>query len=159
MKKLSLTIIALLVGTCAFIGAANAQQADHQMTTPDELKWAPVPSIPGAQMAVIEGPMNQAGQPFTARLKFPANSKVPPHWHTTVEHVTVLSGEAHMGVGDKFDKDKTEALGPGSVSIMQPGTHHFVWFNGDTIIQLHGIGPWTVSYVDPADDPKNQAKK
>lgn len=159
MKKLSLTIIALLVGACAFISTANAQQADHQMTTPDELKWAPVPSIPGAQMAVIEGPMNQTGQPFTARLKFEANSKVPPHFHSTVEHVTVISGVCNMGVGDKFDKSKTEALGPGSVSIMQSGTHHFAWFNEDTIIQLHGIGPWTVSYVDPADDPKNQAKK
>ena len=103
--------------------------------------------------------MNQTGQPFTARLKFAANSKVPPHFHSTVEHVTVISGVCNMGVGDKFDKSKTEALGPGSVSIMQPGTHHFAWFNEDTIIQLHGIGPWTVSYVDPADDPKNQAKK
>jgi len=159
MKKLSLATIALLGGTCAFISTANAQHADHQMTTADELKWAPVPSIPGAQLAVIEGPLNQAGTPFTARLKFPANSKVPPHWHSTVEHLTVISGVMNMGVGDKFDKSKTEALGPGSVSIMQPGTHHFVWFSEDTIIQLHGIGPWTVTYVDPADDPKKQAKK
>jgi quercetin dioxygenase-like cupin family protein len=159
MKKLSLATIALLGGTCAFISTANAQRADHQMTTADELKWAPVPSIPGAQMAVMEGPMNKAGAPFTARLKFPANSKVPPHWHSTIEHVTVISGVMNMGVGDKFDTSKTEALGPGSVSIMQPGTHHFASFSEDTIIQLHGIGPWTVSYVDPANDPRNQAKK
>jgi quercetin dioxygenase-like cupin family protein len=159
MKKPLLIIAALLGGPCAFIGTAFGQHADHQMTTPADLNWAPVAAIHGAQIAVIEGPLDQAGVPFTARIKFPANSKVPPHWHSTIEHVTVISGGLNMGVGDKLDTSKTQVLGPGSVSIMQPGTHHFAWFGEETVLQLHGIGPWTVSYVDPADDPKNEAKK
>jgi quercetin dioxygenase-like cupin family protein len=138
---------------------AYAQPADHQMTSPADLKWASVPAIPGAQVAVIEGPLNQAGVAFTARIKFPANAKVPPHWHATTEHATVLSGVLNMGVGDKFDKSKTQALGPGSVSIMQPGTPHFAWFSQETVLQLHGTGPWTVTYVNPADDPQNQKKE
>jgi hypothetical protein len=85
--------------------------------------------------------MNKAGAPFTARLKFPAN----------------FSGVMNMGVGDQLDTSKTQSLGPGSVSIMQAGTHHFAWFGEETVLQLHGIGPWTVTYVNPADDPKNQA--
>lgn len=158
MKRLAATTTILVAGLCASFGMAYAQHAgsDHLMVTPGDLKWAPVPTIPGAQIAVIEGPMNKAGAPFTARLKFPANSNVPPHWHSTIEHVTVISGVMNMGVGDKLDTSKTQSLGPGSVSIMQAGTHHFAWFGEETVLQLHGIGPWTVTYVNPADDPKNQ---
>jgi hypothetical protein len=159
MKKLAPTAAALLAGICIFAGIAYAQHTDHQMTTPADLKWAPLPAISGAQMAVIEGPMDEAGVPFTARIKFPANAKVPPHWHSTIEHVTVVSGVLNMGVGDKLDPSKTQPLGPGSMSIMQSGAHHFAWFGEETVLQLHGIGPWTVTYVNPADDPKSQAKQ
>jgi anti-sigma factor ChrR (cupin superfamily) len=34
------------------------------------------------------------------RLKFPANYKVPPHWHPGIEHITVMSGTLNMGMGD-----------------------------------------------------------
>jgi quercetin dioxygenase-like cupin family protein len=158
MKKLAATT-ALLGGICVFVGPAYAQHAgsDHLMVSPADLKWTPVAAIPGAEIAVIEGPMNEAGMPFIARIKFPAGAKVQAHWHSTVEHVTVLSGAFNMGVGDQLDTAKTQALGPGSVSIMQAGTHHFAWSGEESVLQIHGIGPWTVTYVNPADDPRNQA--
>jgi quercetin dioxygenase-like cupin family protein len=128
--------------------------AGHTMVTPKDLKWADVPSLPpGAQLAVIQGPMNEA-KPFTVRLKFPANYRIPPHSHPAIEHVTVISGTFHMGAGDKFDPKKGRALPPGSVAIMQPKTNHFAWTKGETIVQLHGTGPWGVTYVNPADDPR-----
>jgi len=149
-----------IVGSLCAIGAlvAKAQHAtaDHHMMSAAELKWAPSPALPaGAQIAVIQGPLNEA-VPFIARVKFPANAKVPAHWHSAIEHVTVLSGLMHMGTGDKLDTAKTRAFGPGGVTIMQPGTRHFAWFPEETIIQLHGVGPWTVTYVDPADDPRKK---
>ena len=151
--------LAVLGGLCLFaIHQTQAQHAggDHQMTTPTELKWAPSPALPaGAQIAVIQGPLNGA-VPFIARVKFPANAKVGAHWHSAIEHVTVLSGVMNMGAGDKLDTSKTRAFGPGSVTIMQPGTRHFAWFGEETVIQLHGVGPWTVTYVDPADDPRKK---
>lgn len=144
---------------CAFdTQQAQTQHAGggHQMTTPDTLKWTPSPALPaGAQIAVIQGPLNEA-VPFIARVRFPANAKVPAHSHSAIEHVTVLSGVMHMGTGDKLDPSKGQAFGPGSVTIMQPGTTHFAWFGEETIIQLHGVGPWTVTYVNPADDPRNK---
>jgi hypothetical protein len=74
------------------------------------LKWAEVPSLPpGAKIAVIEGPLAEA-VPFTFRLKFPADYKVPAHWHPAIEHVTVISGTFHMGTGDKLDAAKTKPL-------------------------------------------------
>jgi quercetin dioxygenase-like cupin family protein len=137
---------------------AQAQHATggHQMTPAAELKWAPSDALPaGSQIAVIQGPLNEA-KPFIAQVKFPANAKVPAHSHSAIEHATVLSGVLNMGAGDKLDASKTQPLGPGSVSIMQPGTNHFAWFGEETVIQLHGVGPWTVTYVDPADDPRKK---
>jgi anti-sigma factor ChrR (cupin superfamily) len=59
--------------------------------------------LPGAKVAVIEGPLNEA-VPFTMRIQLPANYKIAPHYHTAIEHVTVISGEFAMGMGGKFDE-------------------------------------------------------
>ncbi len=149
-----------LLGALCVFGAPHAQAqhaaSDHMMVLPTDLKWAPSPALPaGAQIAVIQGPLSEA-VPFIARVKFPANAKVPAHWHSAIEHVTVVSGVMNMGTGDKLDISKTRAFGPGGVTIMQPGTRHFAWFGEETVIQLHGVGPWTVTYVDPADDPRKK---
>jgi hypothetical protein len=113
-----------------------------------------VPSLPpGAKLAVIEGPLNEA-VPFTFRLQLPANYQIPAHWHAAVERVTVISGTLNMGVGDKLERSKTKPLGPGSMAIMQPKTNHFVWTKEETVVQLNGTGPWTITYVNPAEDPR-----
>ncbi len=133
-------------------GMAN----DHMMATPDEFKWVDIPSLPpGAKLAVIEGPLNQAG-PITFRLKLPANYQIPAHWHPAIEHVTVISGTFNMGAGDKLDRAKTKPLTAGGIAIMQPKTTHFAWNKEETIVQVHGVGPWGVTYVNSADDPRKQ---
>jgi len=136
--------------------AGRAQSQDHRMISPNDLKWSDVPSLPtGAKIAVIEGPMNEA-VPFTVRLKLPANYQIPAHWHPAVERVTVLSGTFYMGVGDTLDTSKSMALSPGSMMILQPKTNHFAWNKEEVIVQLNGVGPWGVTYVNPADDPRKQ---
>ena len=126
------------------------------MITASDLKWADVPSLPpGAKIAVIEGPMTEA-VPFTIRLKFPANYSIPAHSHPAVERVTVLSGTFHMGTGDKLDSQKTMPLSPGDMMIMQPKTNHFAWNKDEVVVQLNGMGPWGVTYVNPADDPRKK---
>jgi anti-sigma factor ChrR (cupin superfamily) len=156
MKHIAMSI-ALACGL--FTGLAPQSKAqhksDHVMLSPAELTWKDLPSLPGVKIAVIEGPLNEP-VPIMFRLKFPANYKVAPHWHPGIEHVTVISGTLNMGIGDVFDQSKTHALTPGSVAIMQPKTHHFVWTSEETIGQVHSIGPWSVTYVNPSDDPKNK---
>lgn len=161
MRNTLLTLSATLALGCIAAPVALAQSGvhmtnDHMMATAEELKWVDIPSLPpGAKLAVIEGPMNQAG-PITFRLRLPANYQIPAHWHPAIEHVTVISGTFHMGAGDKLDQAKTKALTAGSVAIMQPKTTHFAWNKEETIVQVHGIGPWGVTYVNPADDPRKQ---
>lgn len=152
----ALTSVSLAFGLCmAGISFVSAQHAGHhKMVMPGDLTWADVPSLPpGAKIAVIEGPLNQA-VPFTIRLRFPANYAIPAHSHPAIERVTVLSGTFHMGVGDKLDKTKTNPLSAGAIGIMQPGTNHFAWTAEETIVQLNGNGPWGINYVNPADDPR-----
>jgi len=145
-----------LIGACLAAGAAWAQHGSHTIVSPKDLKWADVASLPpGAKIAVIEGKMNEAG-PITARLKFPANYKVPAHFHAGVERVTVLSGTMHFGMGDKFDAKGTTAVGPGGFLIMPPNMGHFVWTREEAVSQINVIGPWSVTYVNPADDPRKK---
>lgn len=157
MKSMKAAAVSLGLASVLFapLGLADKRGA-HTMIMPADMKWVDTPSLPpGAKAAVLEGPMNEA-VPFTVRLKLPANYQVPAHWHPAIEHVTVISGAFHMGTGDKFDATKVMALPPGAVAIMQPGTTHFALTKEETIIQIHGIGPWVVNYVNPADDPRKK---
>lgn len=134
----------------------HAHGAGHVMLLPAELQWADIPSLPpGAQIAVIEGPLNEA-RPITARIRFPAGYRLPAHHHPVIEHVTVLSGTFNMGAGDQLDTSKTRGLSVGAFAIMPPGTPHFAWTSEETIVQIHSVGPWGVTYVNPADDPRRQ---
>jgi hypothetical protein len=145
-------------GAAAPTGAmAQSHAHDHSMVMAADLKWADVPSLPpGAQMAVLEGPMNQT-VPFTARLRFPANYRIPPHWHPAVEHVSVLSGTFYMGTGEKIDTTKATALRRGDFAVMQVKAPHFAYTTTEPVeVQLHGVGPWGITYLNPADDPRSK---
>ena len=140
----------------ALAGAAWADGA-HKMIYAKELKWSDVGSLPpGAKLAVIEGPLGES-VPVTARIKFPANYQLPAHIHPHFERVTALSGMFYMGMGEKFDAAQaTMALGPGDMMIMEPNTPHFAMTKEETIVQLHGPGPWSIVYINPADDPRKK---
>jgi anti-sigma factor ChrR (cupin superfamily) len=155
MRAVSLGLVAVTLALGVFLSPVMGAE-DHVMVTPNDLTWADVPSLPpGAKVAVIEGPMDQA-TPFTIRLNLPADYKIPAHWHPAIEHVTVLSGTFNLGMGDKLDPTKTTALPAGSMAIMQPKTTHFAWTKEETMVQVHGVGPWAVTDVDPADDPRKK---
>jgi quercetin dioxygenase-like cupin family protein len=157
LLKVSLFGFAFGVGATAPAAAQSMYTGEHpHMVAPGQLTWADAPAVaPGAKIAVIEGPLNKA-VPFTFRLKIPANSKIAPHTHPSFERVTVLAGTFYFAHGDSYDPAKTTALGPGSVAIMPPDTPMFGYTKQDTIIQLHGTGPWGLTYLNPADDPRKK---
>ena len=156
MKSMLYIAFAVIASLLVGMPSSWAQSSGHKMISPNDLKWSDIPSLPpGAKVAVIEGPLNEA-VPFTFRLKFPANYQIPAHWHPAVERVTVISGTFYMGLGDKLDMKKPMALSPGSVMIIQPKTNHFAWTKEEVVVQLNGTGPWAVTYVNPADDPRKK---
>ena len=134
---------------------AKSATGGHILITPTtELKWTEPEALPaGVKLAVLEGDPSAAGS-FTMRLKLPANFKIPAHWHPVDEHVTVLSGTFNMGMGDKLDEKAGKELPQGSFVVMPAKTNHFAWTKVETVIQLHGSGPWGINYVNPSDDPR-----
>ena len=126
---------------------------------PAEVKWKEGPgSLPvGAKFAVLEGDPAKEG-PFVMRLWLPDGFRVQPHWHPKVERVTVISGIFNLGMGEKFDQSATREMTAGTFGFWPAGMRHFAWARGETVLQLHGTGPWMITYVNPADDPRNVKK-
>jgi hypothetical protein len=127
------------------------------LSPPSQVRWKPgPPSLPkGAQIAVLEGDPKREG-PFVFRIKAPDGYQIPVHTHPKTERVTVISGTFNIGMGDRFDKAATRPMPPGTYGFWEAGMKHFVWTKGETVAQFHGMGPWVIEYVNPADDPRNQ---
>ena len=156
--KRTILLVAFTVGVAAFvIGQQVNQPSNHGFFEPSDIKWIDGPaSLPkGAKVAMLEGNPTQEG-PFTMRLQLPDGFKIQPHWHPAVEHVTVISGTFNLGMGEKFETSGGRALPAGSFAFMPPGMKHFAWAKGETVVQVHGMGPWKINYVNPSDDPRNQ---
>jgi hypothetical protein len=121
---------------------------------PSAIEWRVADTLPpGALVTVLEGDPSAEGF-FTMRIKMPDGYRVPPHWHSRQERVTVLSGVLNLGQGDRFDAAATKPLPAGTYSSMPPGMTHFGWMSGETVLQLSTLGPWTITYVNAADDPR-----
>lgn len=156
MKKIVLLSTLCFVGGQAVLAQPEVEKAQPGIYLPADLKWKDGPaSLPaGAKFAVLEGDPAKDGF-FTMRLLLPDRFKIPPHTHPKVEHVTVLSGVFNLGMGEKFDANGGREMPAGTFGFWPAGMKHFAWAKGDTVIQLHGLGPWTINYLDPADDPRN----
>ncbi len=139
--------------------AGDDPRADDRpaIHAPDALVWKDGPPSlpPGAKIAVLEGDPTKPG-PFVFRVKVPDGYKIAPHTHPKPERVTVISGSFHLGMGDKFDPRHATTLPAGTYGTWPAGMKHFVWVEGETVVQFHGDGPWRIVYVNPSDDPRNQ---
>ena len=154
LLALSLTLSA---SAAAAQGTPTADPPHAVIVLPDQVAWKPGPPSlpPGAKFAVVEGIPSEPG-PFTMRLSLPNGYRIPAHSHPGIEHVTVMQGTFKVGMGDKFDASALTSLPAGTFAALQPGTRHFAQAQGETILQLHGVGPWSINYVNPADDPRKR---
>jgi quercetin dioxygenase-like cupin family protein len=143
------------IAVAACLLAVASVGSAQTITTPQSIKWGPAPAVlpAGARAAVLDGDPTKDG-PFTLRLMFPPGYRIPPHFHPADEHVTVISGNLDVGMGDHFDRKKATTLHAGTFGVIPAGMHHYASSPGRTVIQLHGMGPWKLTYVNPADAPK-----
>ena len=153
------TAITLLLTLVAGAARAQAPAGSHASSQP-ELKWGPAPAVfpAGAQMAVLQGDPSSTGQ-FTVRLKMPSGYKFPPHTHPTDENVTVISGIFRVGMGTTFDEKNMMILRAGGFVTAPAQGAHFAEAQGPTIVQVHAIGPFALTYVHPADAPHATSSK
>lgn len=151
--------ICMVVALACSAATALAQSSSSMYPNPGALKWGPPPPVfaPTAKFAVLAGDPTKAGSLYTVRLSMPSGYRIMPHYHPSDERVTVLSGTFHVGMGDTFSQSKTTAFTAGGFGLIPANGHHFGWTSGRTIIQVSGIGPFQLIYLNPADMPK--AKK
>ena len=139
------------------LSLASHPAKDHDLITPDGIRWqdGPVSLAKGAQMVILDGDPSKDG-PFVMRVKLPDGFKIMPHTHPKDERVTVLTGTLYLGLGATFDEKAAKVMPAGSYGRTGAGMKHFGFVKGETILQLHGTGPWAIEYVNPADDPRKK---
>ncbi|MGI8741912.1 MAG: cupin domain-containing protein [Bryobacteraceae bacterium] len=140
--------------------AKSSAKPNHVLLTPDAMQWMPAPAATGMPSAVgvslLSGDPFKTG-PFVIRLKIPADGKIAAHWHPTDENITVIEGTFAAGMGDKFSEAELHDFPVGSYVVMPKTMHHFAMAKGaEVIVQIHGLGPFVLNYVDPADDPRKK---
>jgi len=156
MKALgSIVSFALLGG---IVLAQEASAPAHKMVLPAEVTWGAPPPVfeKGMSFSVISGDPSKPGI-YVVRAKMPAGYKINPHWHPTDEHVTVLAGTFALGMGDVFNKASLKQLPPGGYALLPADMHHFAMATTAATIQIHGQGPFALTYVNPTDDPSKRA--
>lgn len=140
------------------VGATGALADDMKKPiNASQLEWAPVPNFfpEGAQIAVLSGDPSKDGL-YVVRVNMPAGYKIAAHNHPTTEMVTVISGDFHLGMGDKLDQEQSMLLTAGGFAEAPAGMNHFAWTSSPTVVQVHGQGPFAITYVNPADDPRSK---
>ena len=150
---------AMLAASMAIAWAAPLSAHDgeihHKVVPADDVAFQPgPPTLPaGAEFAVLHGSPAEEG-PFVMRLRFPAGYILPPHFHPEEEHVTVISGAFGVGAGEVHDMSTAPLLPAGSFVQLPTGMAHFAWTAEETVVQINAIGPFGITYINPADDPR-----
>jgi quercetin dioxygenase-like cupin family protein len=163
---MNLSCLFALSFSAALCAPLLAQQPEHaakgahaNLYPPTDIPWKDGPPSlpPGAKIAVLEGDPSKEGM-FVMRVKLPDGYHVPAHTHPKPERVTVLQGKFKLAMGENPKLAQAQLLPAGTYGVWPPGMIHAVWIEGETIVQFHGMGPWTINYVNPADDPRNAKK-
>ena len=123
---------------------------------PEDIDWEPFAAFPpSARLAVVVGHPSEPG-PYVIRVKVPSSVKLMPHRHQEDRVYTVMSGVFYIGLGEQFDENGLEAYPPGTVVILPGDTPHFHWAkSGEYVTQVTAIGPISLEYINPQDDPRN----
>ena len=155
--------LAVFVAIAALAMAASSQEKKeskeaHKIVRFGDLKWTPI--IKGCDLAPVAGDMNTEATPFVLRIRCADGSKIPAHWHPTDENVTVLKGTFLVGMGESFDESKLQTMNVGNFVTVPKEMRHFAMTKGETIVQVHAMGPFKVNWVNPSEvDPPGAAAK
>ncbi len=151
----------LTLPACLVVMVASSLHSQAAPTAQANARhWGLAPSVfpKGARMAVVSGDPGKAG-PFTIELAMPAGYRIPPHFHPTAEMVTVKKGTLLVGMGNTFDVSKAKAMQVGDSGSIPANAHHFAAVKVATFITVSAMGPFAMTYVNPADDPQKAAAK
>ena len=127
----------------------------HKIVHYGDLKWTPI--MKGCELAAVSGDPNAEGAPFVLRIRCADGTKIPAHWHPADENLTVLKGTFLVATGEAFDETKLQIMNVGNFILMPKEMRHFAMNKGETIVQIHGAGPFKVNWVNPSEVPPPDA--
>ena len=104
---------------------------------------------PGQWVENVSGDFTKPGEPFVFRIHQDAGYITLPHTHPIDENITVVKGSWALGMGRRFNRSALEPMDLGTFGIAPKNTAHFAWTKTGTILQIHGIGPFTSTVVEP----------
>jgi quercetin dioxygenase-like cupin family protein len=156
MKRLAVVVaLCALAPSVYAAGAAKKPGGEREAVflKADEIKWGDAPpQLPrGGQIAVLHGDPTKPSQ-FVIRLKAPDGYRIPPHWHSRDEQITVVAGTLVLHMGDTMEAAGHD-LDAGSFHFLPGRMHHSAEAKGETVVQISGTGPFDIHYLNPADDP------
>ena len=155
MKKIRVGSVCVALISAAVLAAGVYSQEKKESTDAHkiihfgDLKWTPI--IKGCELAGVSGDPNAEGAPFVVRIRCADAAKIPAHWHPTDENVTVLKGTFLVGMGETFDESKLQTMNVGNFVSMPKEMRHYATCKGETIVQVHGAGPFKVNWVNPSE--------
>ena len=132
-----------------------AGSAAHGQVNPAGLKWGPAPpGLPaGARLAVLSGDPGKEGM-FTIRLRFPPGYAIQPHTHPSDELVTVINGQLSLGMGKILNRGRAASLVQGGYVVAPAKMAHYAFTRGGATVQITAHGPFEITYINPANDPR-----
>jgi len=161
LRSLGLIVAILLTPGVALAqgakSAADKPAASHAIVTPDQMVLKPL--IPGVESAVVSGDPDKKGGLYVIRIRSRGEVNVPPHWHVTDEHITALEGPFWVAHGDRFDAAKLQELKVGAHAVVPAGVRHFDIHKAGNVVEIFGVAPFVIKYVNPHDDPARAKQK
>jgi len=155
MKKIRVgKACVVMIGIAALATALYGQEKKesieaHKIVHFGDLKWTPI--MKGCDLAPVSGDPSAEGAPFVLRIRCADGAKIPAHWHPTDENVTVLKGTFLVGMGESFDEARLQTMNVGNFTTVPKEMRHFGRCKGETIVQVHGVGPFKVNWVNPSE--------
>jgi hypothetical protein len=146
MARRTSTLLILLVLAWVSVGSQQAGLAQQ----PVESHVVPLKKFSAEhRFETVSGDPAKSGEPFVIRIHAEAGYIIMPHMHSVDENIVVVKGSWALGMGDRFKRELLEPMEVGDYGFAPQKMAHFAFSKSDTIIQVHGVGPFIVQWIVP----------
>jgi hypothetical protein len=138
----------LILAVLAPVSVTSQQAAPAQQ--PVESHVVPLKKFSAEhRFETVSGDPSIFGAPFVIRIHAEAGYIIMPHSHPVDENIVVVKGSWALGMGERYNAQALEPMEVGTFGLSPKNMAHFALSKTYTIIQVHGIGPFTTQWVVP----------
>ena len=104
---------------------------------------------PDQRFETVSGDPTKSGSPYVIRIHAEPGYVIMPHTHPEDENIVVLKGTWSVGMGDRYRREALETMEVGTYGFVPKRMPHFAFSVTETVLQVHGTGPFTTTWVIP----------